>query len=76
MIKMEKRYTNGDIVAEHGHYYKSDKIVYQKIQWKENYSCWLKGEYERLTPKNIERYKIEVVGNIYENSELLGGNNG
>ena len=68
---MEKKYTNGDIVAEHGHYYNSDKIVYQKIQWKENYSCWLKGEYERLTPKNIERYKIEVVGNIYDNADLL-----
>ena len=69
--KNGKEIYEGDIVAEHGHYYNSDKIVYQKIQWKENYSCWLKGEYERLTPKNVEKYKIEVVGNIYENSELL-----
>ena len=61
----------GDIVAEEGHYVNSDRLVYQKIQWKDNYACWLRGEYQRLTPKNIERYKIVVVGNIYDNPELL-----
>ena len=61
----------GDIVSEKGHYVNSDKLVYQKIQWKENYSCWLRGEYQRLTPKNIKTYEIEVVGNIYDNPELL-----
>lgn len=61
----------GDIVSEKGHYVNSDKLVYQKIQWKENYSCWLRGEYQRLTPKNIKIYDIEVVGNIYDNLELL-----
>lgn len=61
----------GDIVAELGHYVNSDKLLYQKIQWKENYSCWLRGEYQRLTPKNIEKYKIAVVGNIYNKPELL-----
>ena len=61
----------GDIVAEEGHYVNSDRLVYQKIQWKENYACWLRGEYQRLTPKNIERYKIVVIGNIYDNPELL-----
>ena len=63
----------GDIVAERGHYCNSDKIIYQKIQWKENYSCWLRGEYQRLTPKNIKQYQIEVVGNIYDNPDLLKG---
>lgn len=61
----------GDIVAEKGHFVKSDRLVYQKIQWKENYSCWLRGEYQRLTPKNIKAYQIEVIGNIYENPDLL-----
>lgn len=63
----------GDIVAEKGHYINSDRILYQDIKWKENYSCWLRGEYQRLTPKNIERYEIEVVGNIYDNPQLLKG---
>lgn len=66
-----KEIYEGDIVAEKGHYVNSDRLVYQKIQWKENYSCWLRGEYQRLTPKNIKTYQIEVVGNIYDNPELL-----
>lgn len=66
-----KEIYEGDIVSEIGHYVNSDKLVYQKIQWKESYSCWLRGEYQRLTPKNIKTYKIKVVGNIYENPELL-----
>ena len=53
------------------HYVKSDRVLYQKIQWKESYSCWLRGEFQRLTPKNIKQYKIEVVGNIYDDKELL-----
>lgn len=66
-----KEIYEGDIVAELGHYVNSDKLVYQKIQWKENYSCWLRGEYQRLTPKNIEKYRIAVVGHIYNKSYLL-----
>lgn len=66
-----KEIYEGDIVAELGHYVNSDKLVYQKIQWKESYSCWLRGEYQRLTPKNIEKYRIAVVGNIYNKSYLL-----
>ncbi len=68
-----KEIYEGDIVAELGHYVNSDKLVYQKIQWKENYSCWLRGEYQRLTPKNIEKYRIAVVGHIYNKSYLLEG---
>ena len=67
----DKEIYEGDIVAEHGHYVKSDRVLYQKIQWKESYSCWLRGEFQRLTPKNIKQYKIEVVGNIYDDKELL-----
>lgn len=66
-----KEIYEGDIVAELGHYVNSDKLVYQKIQWKENYSCWLRGEYQRLTPKNIEKYRVAVVGHIYNKSYLL-----
>lgn len=66
-----KEIYEGDIVAENGHYVNSNRLVYQKIQWKESYSCWLRGEYQRLTPKNIKQYSIVVVGNIYENSNLL-----
>lgn len=61
----------GDIVAENNHYVNSDKLVYKKIQWKENYSCWLRGEYQRLTPANIKKYQIAVVGNIYTKANLL-----
>lgn len=61
----------GDIVAENNHYFNSDKLVYKKIQWKENYSCWLRGEYQRLTPANIKKYQIAVVGNIYTKANLL-----
>lgn len=61
----------GDIVAENGHYVNSDRLLYQKIQWKENYSCWLRGEYQRLTPANIKKYQIAVVGNIYTKANLL-----
>ena len=61
---------NNDIVSEQDHFVNSDRLIYQKIQWKETYSCWLRGEYQRLTPKNIERYKIKVVGNIYDNKKL------
>lgn len=71
--KNGKEIYEGDIVAEKGHYVNSDRILYQDIKWKESYSCWLRGEYQRLTPKNIERYEIEVVGNIYDNPELLKG---
>lgn len=66
-----KEIYEGDIVAELARYVNSDKLVYQKIQWKENYSCWLRGEYQRLTPKNIEKYRIAVVGHIYNKSYLL-----
>ena len=69
--KNGKEIYEGDIVAEKGHYFNSDRLVYQKIQWKETYSCWLRGEYQRLTPKNIKQYEIEVIGNIYDNPELL-----
>lgn len=69
-VEKNEIYDN-DIVSEQGHFVNSDRLIYQKIQWKENYSCWLRGEYQRLTPKNIQRYKIKVVGNVYENKNLI-----
>ena len=69
-VEKNEIYDN-DIVSEQGHFVKSNRLVYQKIQWKENYSCWLRGEYQRLTPKNIERYKIKVIGNVIDNKNLL-----
>lgn len=66
-----KEIYEGDVVAELGHYVNSDRLLYQQIQWKESYSCWLRGEYQRLTPKNIEKYRIAVVGHIYNKSYLL-----
>ena len=70
--KNGKEIYEGDIVSEKGHYHLiPDKLVYQKIQWKDTYSCWLRGEYQRLTPKNVKQYEIEVVGNIFKNPELL-----
>lgn len=69
---MVKIFMIGDIIVEIGYYGNGvARNIYRKIQWKESYSCWLRGEYERLTPKNIQKYKIKVVGNIYENSEFL-----
>ena len=66
-----KKIFEGDIVEETGHYLNSNRKTYQEIKWKENYSCWLRGEYERLTPKNIKKYNIKVIGNIFDNKELL-----
>lgn len=61
----------GDILEEQGHFVNWERKVYVDVNWKTNYSCWLRGAYTRLTPKNIREYKAKVVGNIYDNPELL-----
>ena len=68
---MEKIYTNGDILEETGHSFSSDRKTYSEVKWKTNYSCWLRGDYQRLTPNNIKKWKCRVVGNIWDNPELL-----
>ena len=72
--KNGKEIYEGDIVAEHGHYVNSDKVLHQAINWLPNHSAWMRGEYDRLTPKNVEYWKIEIIGNIYESPELLATN--
>ena len=74
MIKMEKKYMNGDIV----------QIEYKDIKFKglvkygETYLAYviistntIKHEFENLG--DYLDYDIEVIGNIYDNPELLGG---
>lgn len=61
----------GDILSEVGHYVNSDKKMYMEVNWQKNHSAWMRGKYTRMTPKNIQHYNSEVIGNIYENPELL-----
>ena len=62
----------GDILEETGHFYMdNDRKTYSEVKWKANYSCWLRGDYQRLTPNNIKKWKCRVVGNIWDNKELL-----
>lgn len=57
----------GDIIEEDGLYRKN----YKEINWKISYSCWLRGAYDRLTPANVKKFNCRIVGNIYDNPELL-----
>lgn len=59
-IKGNKIY-DGDTVLEYGHYHNSDKTTEQIISFKPNHGAWLRGDYQRLTPKNVKLYQIEVV---------------
>lgn len=61
----------GDILEETGHFFSNDRKTYSEVKWKTNYSCWLRGDYQRLTPNNIKKWKCRVVGNIWDNPELL-----
>ncbi len=61
----------GDVVEERVDRGRYETIQYTWINWKVSYSCWLRGNYNRLTPNNIKQYKIKVVGNVFENNELL-----
>ena len=61
----------GDLLEETGHFFSNDRKTYSEVKWKTNYSCWLRGDYQRLTPNNIKKWKCRVVGNIWDNPELL-----
>lgn len=59
-IKGNKLYDQ-DIVVEHGHYVNSDRVSYRIINFAPNHAAWLRGKTQRLTPKNVKSYQIEVV---------------
>ena len=59
-IKGNKIYDE-DVVIEHGHYVNSDRVSYAIINFAPNHAAWLRGKYQRLTPKNVKSYQIEVV---------------
>lgn len=59
-IKGNKIYDQ-DVVIEHGHYVNSDRPSYRIINFAPNHGAWLRGKTQRLTPKNVKNYSIEVV---------------
>ena len=59
-IKGNKIYDQ-DVVVEHGHYVNSDLVSYRIINFAPNHGAWLRGKTQRLTPKNVKNYAIEVV---------------
>ena len=45
------------------------------VQWNQDYGAWSMGMYQSITDQECgpyDCYEIEVIGNIYENPELLG----
>lgn len=59
-IKGNKIYDQ-DVVIEHGHYVNSDRVSYCIINFAPNHAAWLRGKTQRLTPKNVKNYQIEVM---------------
>ena len=66
----------GDIV-KHGHTCRysdgqtRDFYYNLLVRFSENHGAWLTGDSKYLTPRNLKKYSIEVVGNIHDNPELL-----
>ena len=66
----------GDIV-KHGHTCRysdgqtRDFYYNLLVRFSENHGAWLTGDSIYLTPRNLKKYSIEVMGNIHDNPELL-----
>lgn len=66
----------GDIV-KHGHTCRysdgqtRDFYYNLLVRFSENHGAWLTGDSKYLTPRNLKKYSIEVMGNIHDNPELL-----
>lgn len=84
MITQKKKYMSGDIVKItekekiSKHKVISMKPIIADIEWSEEYLTYIlittsvKDAFESLTDY-LDECDIEVIGNIYDNPELLGG---
>lgn len=78
--KHDKEIYEGDIVKcyadtdENG----NDLYFFYKVVWHENYHCWWLGDIYTNEDEYLHEYNsedIEVLGNVYENAELLSKTN-
>ena len=66
----------GDIV-KHGHTCRysdgqtRDFYYNLLVRFSENHGAWLTGDSKYLTPRNLKKYSIEVMGNIHDSPEIL-----
>jgi len=81
--KNGKRIFEGDIVRHHNGnpYADSDNIELGKVYWDEKYCGWRRTSNGAFHHGCVDTYRMspdcvyEVIGNIHDNPELLGGDN-
>lgn len=53
----------------------NDLFFFYKVLWHENYHCWWLSDISVLEDEYLHQYNsndIEVIGNIFDNAELIG----
>lgn len=77
MIKTEERYMNGDILEIKGFSYKGycTGVIKKNVVVEFKDYHWSCGHKSLLNLSTWKEVTLEVVGNIYNNPELLGGEN-
>lgn len=63
----------GDIVRHGYTSYTGEFYNNLLVATSDNYGGWIIGECNRLTIKNVVKYSIEVIGDRFDNPELLEG---